>query len=56
MAIDDERERRIQEMERAGMPRQEAEFAVAIERGEVVGDVIQVDDDSDPNSDQDIQA
>lgn len=44
MATDEERERRIREMEIAGLSPQEAEFAVAIELGEIPGDLIQIDD------------
>lgn len=55
MAIDNERERRIQDMmQHAGMQRDEAEFAVAIELGEIPGDLIEVDDapDTNPADDQ----
>ena len=55
MAIDSERERRIQDMmQHAGLQRDEAEFAVAIELGEIPGDLIEVDDapDTAPADDQ----
>lgn len=40
-----ERERRIRElMDQAGMTRQDAEFATAVDLGEIPGDVIEVDD------------
>lgn len=42
----DKCEQRILDMLNAGMTRQEAEFAVAIELGEIPGDVIEVDDDA----------
>lgn len=40
----DTREQRILDMMQGGMTRQEAEFAVAIELGEIPGDIIEVDD------------
>ncbi|MFN2288662.1 MAG: hypothetical protein ABR578_10065 [Chromatocurvus sp.] len=44
-------EQRILEMMQAGMTREEAEFAVAIEQGEIPGDVIEVDDDASTDAD-----
>jgi len=45
---EEEREQGIQElMKNSGMTRKEAEFAIAVENGDLPGDVIVVDDTSD---------
>ena len=50
---DDERERRIRElMDFSGFSRGQAEFAVAIELGEIEGDVRILDDRGDKARDQ----